>query len=101
MTTLEWLGVVLLIASFVAIVSEGVIAAVWTRRVARRARLLSERLKSERGLIEADLARLRLALDETEALWQPYRRAIRLMRHPLVAALISSLLRRRKLTARA
>jgi hypothetical protein len=100
-TALGWLGVVLLVGCLFAVVVEGAIAAIWMRRVSKRARLMSERLQSERGLIEADLARLRRALEETEVLWQPYRRALRFMRHPLAVALIQSLLRRRKTAARA
>jgi len=95
-TTLGWLGVTLLTASAVAIVIEVVVAGLWARRISNRAKELSQRLQAERGLIEADVARLRLALEETTVLWQPYRRALRLLRHPLIAALTRSSLRRRK-----
>jgi hypothetical protein len=95
-TTLGWFGVALLIASAVGIVIEGVVAGLWARRISARARELSHRMEAERGLIEADVARLRRAFEETKVLWQPYHRALRFLRHPLTVALIQSLLRRRK-----
>jgi hypothetical protein len=94
-STLGWIGVWLLVAAALAIVIEGVLAAVWGVGMARRTRVLSERLEKERGLIEADLERLRAALDETTRLWKPYRRALRLLRHPLMIALLESFARRR------
>jgi hypothetical protein len=90
-----WLGVWLVMASVYAIVVEGVFAAMWGFPLAKRSRALSERMETERGLIEADLKRLRAALEETERLWRPYRRALRLLRHPLTLALFGSLARRR------
>jgi hypothetical protein len=45
--------------------------------------------------LEADLERLRMALDETAVLWQPYRRLLRWLQHPLAIALVQSLMRRR------
>lgn len=101
MTTLGWLGVALLVAGAVAILVELAVAALWTRRVAARARLLSERLEGERRLIETDIARLRGLVEETRVLWQPYERLLRYARHPLIAAFIQSLLKRRKASARA
>jgi hypothetical protein len=95
LSTLGWIGVWLLVAAALAIVIEGVLAAVWGVGMARRTRVLSERLETERGLIEADLERLRAALDETTRLWKPYRRALRLLRHPLMIALLESFARRR------
>jgi hypothetical protein len=89
------IGVWLLVGSAVAMVIEGVLAAVWSASIARRSRDLSERIQAERGLIEADLARLRGALQETQRLWRPYRRALRWLRHPLVIALLQSYARRR------
>jgi hypothetical protein len=94
-TLLGWVGVWLLVAGAVAIIAEGVLAAVLATSVVRRSRALSERMETERGLIEADLERLRTALEETERLWRPYRRALRLLRHPLAIALFGSLARRR------
>ena len=95
MSTLGWIGVWLLVAGALAIVVEGVLAVVWGAGLARRARALSAQLEEERGKIEADLERLRAALDETERLWQPYRRILRWLRHPLVIALLESFARRR------
>jgi hypothetical protein len=95
LSTLGWIGVWLLVAGALAIVIEGVLAVVWGVGVARRTRALSERLETERGLIEADLERLRAAIEETRRLWKPYRRALRLLRHPLMIALLESFARRR------
>ena len=92
---LTTIGVWLLVAGAVAIVVEGIIAAVWTVSMAKRARALSEQMEAERGLIEADLARLRAAVEETSRLWTPYRRVLRLLRHPLAIALLQSYARRR------
>ena len=95
MSTLGWIGVWLLVAGALAIVIEGVLAVVWGVGMARRTRALSERLETERGLIEADLERLRAAMDETRRLWKPYRRVLRLVQHPLMIALLESFARRR------
>lgn len=95
MSTLGWIGVWLLVAGVLAIVIEGVLAVVWGVGMARRTRALSERLEIERGLIEADLERLRAAMDETRLLWKPYRRVLRLLQHPLMIALLESFARRR------
>jgi hypothetical protein len=92
---LGWIGVWLLVAGALAIVIEGVLAVVWGVGMARRARALSEQLETERGLIEADLERLRAAMDETRRLWKPYRRVLRLLNHPLMIALLESFARRR------
>jgi hypothetical protein len=95
MTLIGWIGVWLLAISAVAIVVEGVLAAVWGAAMATRSRALAERIQTERGLIETDLARLLAALDETKRLWRPYRRALRWLRHPLAIALLQSFARRR------
>jgi hypothetical protein len=95
MTTLAWVGVWLLVASAVAIVVEGAVAAMWGLAMAKRTRALSEQLETERGLIEADIQRLRSALEETRRLWKPYRRALRWVRHPIAIALLQSYARRR------
>lgn len=92
---LTTIGVWLLVASAIAIVVEGIVAAVWTVSIAKRSRLLSEQIEAGRGLIEADLARLRTAVEETRRLWTPYRRLLRLVRHPLAIALLQSYARRR------
>ena len=89
------IGVWLLVGSGLAIVVEGVLAAVWGMRISKSARRLSELVDAERGMIQADLDRLRLAVEETRRLWKPYARVLRLLRHPLVAALLQSYVRRR------
>jgi hypothetical protein len=95
LSTLGWIGVWLLVTGALAIVIEGVLAVVWGIGMARRTRALSDRLESERGLIEADLERLRAAIEETRRLWKPYRRVLLLLRHPLMIALLESFARRR------
>jgi hypothetical protein len=94
-TSLGWVGVWLVVAAVVAMMVEGALAAVWGTAVARRSRELSELTQTEGALIEADLKRLQAALEQTERLWRPYRRALRLLRHPLTIALLGSLARRR------
>jgi hypothetical protein len=89
------IGVWLLVGSGVAIVIEGVLAAVWGMRISKSAHRLSELVDAERGMIQADLNRLRLAIEETRSLWKPYGRVLRWLRHPLVAALLQSYVRRR------
>jgi hypothetical protein len=96
-TTLGWVGVGLLVAAGLAIVIEAVVAAVWGNAVARRALIVQERLATERGLLEADLANLRLAIGETQRLWKPYRLILRWLGHPLTIALFASYRRRRAL----
>jgi len=93
-------GIWLLIASVVAIVLEGVLAAVWSVRISRKAEALSERLAEERGRLQSDVERLRLALAEMQVLWQPYGRLLRWLRHPITIALIQSLARRARAAAR-
>ena len=92
---LTTIGVWLLVVSAVAIVVEGVLAGVWGVAMAKRSRALAERLQTERGLIEADIAQLLAALDDTERLWRPFGRALRWLRHPLTIALLESFARRR------
>jgi hypothetical protein len=93
-TTLGWAGVALLVIGAVAIVGEGALAAVWGASVARHALRLSQALQTERGLLEADLEKLRLALEETRRLWRPYRIALRWLGNPLTIALWQSYRRR-------
>ncbi len=95
MTQLGWIGVWLLVASVAAIVLETVIALVWTRRVALRARALSEKIAAEQALLQQDVERLRLSVEEMRRLWKPYRRVLRWLNHPLVVALMQSYSRRR------
>jgi hypothetical protein len=94
---LGWVGVGLLVAAALAIVVEGVVAALWGAKVAKRTLALMERLETERGLIEADLEKLRLAIEETQRLWRPYRVVLRWLGHPLTIALLGSYRRRRLL----
>jgi hypothetical protein len=94
MTLIGWIGVWLLAVSAVAFVVEGLLAAVWGMAMAKRSRALAELIQTERGLVEADIARLRAALEDTKRLWRPYRRALRWLRHPLAIALLRSLARR-------
>ncbi|MHB8687899.1 MAG: hypothetical protein ACYDB4_11970 [Candidatus Dormibacteraceae bacterium] len=92
---LTTIGVWLLVASAAAIVIEGVVAALWAVAIAKKSRALSEQVAAGRGLIEADLARLRAALEVARRLWIPYGRLLRLVRHPLAVALLQSYARRR------
>ena len=95
MTDPGWIGIWLLVVSVVAIVVEMVLAGLWSARVARRARELSGRLATERAELQADLARMMAALEETRVLWKPYARLLRWTRHPLVIAMLESYARRR------
>lgn len=82
-------------AGIVAIAVEGALAVVWAAALSRRAQALSERLLAERAAIQDDIKRLVAALEETQRLWQPFRRVLRWLRHPLTIALLQSLARRR------
>jgi hypothetical protein len=93
-TGLGWVGVWLLTASAAVIVIETAVAGVWAGRLARRARTVAGQIQSEQALLQADVEKLRALIEETRRLWQPYARALRWLRHPLVAALLVSLRRR-------
>ena len=95
MTDLGWIGVWLLVASWALILIEGVLAILWTVRVSRSAAVLSARLSSEQAALQGDVARLQESLEEMRTLWQPYRRLLRWLRHPITIALMQSLMRRR------
>lgn len=95
MSDLSLIGIWLLVASVAVIALEGLLAALWSVRLSTRAMVLSERLMSERLSLEGDVQRLRMTLDETVELWQPYRRLMRLLQHPLAVALMQSYARRR------
>ena len=97
MTTLGWVGIGLLVVAGLVIVVEAIVAAWWGMAMARHALTLSQRLQAERALLESDLERLRLALEETRRLWRPYRFVLRWLQHPLVIALLGSYRRRRLL----
>jgi hypothetical protein len=92
---LTTIGVWLLVVSAVAIVVEGVLAAVWAASLVKRSRALSAGIETQRTLIEADVARLQAAIQEARRLWRPYERILRWVRHPLALALLESLARRR------
>ncbi len=94
-TDLGWIGVWLLVIGAGAILLEGVLAALWSVRVSRRAATLSKQLMGEQARLRADVQRLQAAVAETQLLWQPYRRVLRVLRHPLAIALLQSLARRR------
>ena len=89
-----WLGVWLLVGASAVIVIELALMSLWGLRLARRSRELMAALDSEQATIRQDLERLRAAMEETRRLWQPYRRVLRIFRHPLVIALMASYRRR-------
>jgi hypothetical protein len=91
---LAWLGVSLLIVSVVMIGVEGALLGLWSWNLGKRAKLLSERLATEQMLLQSDVDQLTAQLQVTAILWQPYRRALRWARHPLVIALLESYARR-------
>ena len=84
----------LLVLGAAVILVEGAVASAWSLRLVRQGRALAATLERERGLVQADVARLRDTLDETRRLWEPWRRVLRRLRHPLVAALLASFWRR-------
>ena len=88
-------GLGLLAVGAIAIVVELALMAFWGLRTARAVEVLSVRAQDEQLALQADLQRLREAMDETKRLWQPYRRALRWLQHPLVIALVGSYRRRR------
>jgi hypothetical protein len=91
---LSWIGVWLLVVGAVLIVLEMILAGIWTARIVTRSRALSVRLMTEQARLQADVERLRAAAAETQRLWQPYRRPLRWLRHPLAIALLESFARR-------
>lgn len=95
MRDIGWIGVWLLVAGILAILLECALAALWSVRLTRKARALSLSLANDQRLIQADIERLRVRLADTEALWRPYARVLRFLRHPLVLALMQSYARRR------
>ncbi len=82
------IGIWLLVVSAAVILFELVLMGWWTVRVARRSRMLSEKLLAEQAQLRADVERLQAAIEETRVLWQPYRRVLRWLRHPITIALI-------------
>lgn len=94
MTTFGWVGVWLLVGSVLAILIEGALAAAWSAALTKRTQSLTEYVEHETGALKADVERLALALEETRRLWQPYKRLLRWLRHPLTIALWQSYRRR-------
>ena len=56
--------------------------------------MLTERLMAQQAELRADVERLQASIAETGVLWQPYRRLLRWLRHPIAIALIQSYARR-------
>jgi hypothetical protein len=90
----QWVGIWLLVVSALVIMFEGALAAIWSLRLSRKARAMSALLASQQAALNADVERLRATIAETHELWQPYRRLLRLLRHPLTIALMQSFARR-------
>ena len=90
-----WVGIWLLVASTIAVVVELAVIGLWSARLARRSRVVSERLMAEQARLQADLDRLQASLAETQTLWQPYGRLLKWLRHPIAIALLQSYMRRR------
>jgi hypothetical protein len=95
LATLGTVGVWLLVAAGLLLVVELVLMAVWGVAMSRRMLSLNESLATQRAEIQADLVRLRRAIDETRVLWQPYSQVLRTLNHPLVLAVLASVRRRR------
>lgn len=95
MTQLGWIGVWLLVFSILAIAVECAVAALWSVRIARKGSQLSARLAAQQAALRSDLERLLASMEDMHVLWQPYRRLLRWLRHPLMLALLQSVLRRR------
>ncbi len=91
---LSTIGLWLLAIGGVAIVIEAVVFAAWSYRLARGGQTVAVLIDTQRSLVQADVARLQETIEETRRLWAPYRRALRWLRHPLVAALMASFWRR-------
>ncbi|HKW70078.1 MAG TPA: hypothetical protein VJP81_05785 [Candidatus Dormibacteraeota bacterium] len=89
------IGIWLLVASAVLIIIELSLAGLWSVRLSRRARELSEQMRREQAQLQADVERLEESLAEAIELWQPYGRLLRWLRHPLTIALLQSYARRR------
>ena len=88
------IGLWLLAVGGAAILVEAIVFALWSWRLANDGRALAVLIDTQRGLVQADVARLRETIEETQRLWAPYGRLLRWLRHPLVAAVIASLGRR-------
>jgi len=90
----QWIGIGLLVGSVLVIMFEGALAAIWSVGLSRKARAMSALMASQQAALNADVELLRATIAETHELWQPYRRLLRLLRHPLTIALMQSFARR-------
>jgi hypothetical protein len=95
LATLGTIGIWLLVAAGLVLIVELVLIAVWGAAMSRRMLALNQSIASQRAEIQVDLERLRRAIEETNALWQPYRRILRALNHPILLAVFASLRRRR------
>jgi hypothetical protein len=93
--TLGTVGLWLLMAAGLVLIVELVLVAVWGAAMSRRMIAITENISTQRAEIQADLERLRRAIEETKALWQPYSQVLRTLNHPLVLAVLASVRRRR------
>jgi len=84
----------LLVLGVAVILLEGAVASIWSFRLVRQGRALAAILEREQGLVKGDVSRLRQTLEETRRLWEPWRRVLGWLRHPLVAAVLASFSRR-------
>ncbi len=84
----------LLVLGAAVIVVEGAVGVVWSVRLVRQGQALAGVLQTERALLQSDVARLQATLEETRRLWEPWRRALRWLRHPLIAAVLASFWKR-------
>jgi hypothetical protein len=93
--TLGTVGLWLLMAAGLVLIVELVLVAVWGAAMSRRMIAITENISTQRAEIQTDLERLRRAIEETKALWQPYSQVLRTLNHPLVLAVLASVRRRR------
>jgi hypothetical protein len=94
MTAVGWIGIWLLAVGLAAIVVGLALAAPSVLRVRRKAVILTALLEREEIARSLEVERLRLALRHLESRLRPYRRARRLLLHPLTVALVESYRRR-------
>jgi len=92
---LGWIGVWLLVFGAAVILVELILAGIWSVRIANRSRVLRARLMPEQAQLRSAVERMNASLVEMQFLWQPYRRLLRWLGHPLTIALMQSFARRR------
>ena len=95
LATLGTIGIWLLVAAGLVLIIELVLVAVWGTAMSRRMITITENISTQRTEIQADLERLRRAIEETKVLWEPYSQVLRTLNHPLVLAVLASVQRRR------